>query len=91
MELTNAQGTELPSRGLTGVRVYNDYQDSGAVDLVMRTNVFKKFRNWKINFPRQMGSRDRVRSAWGFAEFIFENKDGNSLILHDISIFYTQH
>ena len=90
-ELLDSSGNELPNQSLTGVRVYNDYQDSGVVDLVMRQNMFKKFRNWKINFPRQANTRDRVRSAWGFAEFVFENKDGKKLILHDMSIFYTQY
>jgi hypothetical protein len=92
MELTdNTTGEEVLNTGLTGVRVYNDYQDSGMVELVNRDNVFKKFRNWKINFPRNSGTRDRIRSAWGFAEFEFSNPDGNKLILHDISIFFTQH
>lgn len=91
MELANQSGIELPNKGLTGVRVYNDYQDSGLVPLVLRQNVFKKFRNWKLNFPRNAGGRDRVRSSWGFAEFSFSNPDGNKLILHDITIFYTQH
>ena len=92
MELVDeSTGLEIPNKGLTGVRVYNDYQDSGLVDLQLRKNVFKRFRNWKINFPRQAGSRDRVRSAWGFAEFVFENTDGNKLTLHNISIFYTQY
>ena len=91
LELKDINGNEVPNKGLTGVRVYNDYQDSGEVELVLRQNVFHKFRNWKINMPRSKGSRDRVRSAWGFAEFSFDNEDGNKLILHDISIFYTQH
>jgi len=90
LEMTK-NGVELPLEGLTGVRVYNDYQDSGLVPLVLRQNVFKKFRNWKINFPRQRNTRERVRSAWGFAEFQFNNTDGKKLILHDITIFYTQH
>ena len=90
MELTNLTGSEVINKGLTGVRVYNDYQDSELVSLVLRKNMFKKFRNWKINFPRDKGTRDRVRSAWGFAEFEFNNPDGNKLILHDITMFYTQ-
>lgn len=90
MELTDQSGNEVLKKGLTGVRAYNDYQDSGLVNLVQRQNVFEKFRNWKINFPRDSGTRDRIRSAWGFAEFNFNNTDGNKLILHDITIFYTQ-
>lgn len=91
MELTDQNGIEVLNKGLTGVRVYNDYQDSGVVSLVQRQNVFKKFRNWKINFPRNKGTRDRVRSSWGFAEFSFDNLAGNKLILHDITIYFTQH
>ena len=90
MELTDSTGAEVLNKGLTAVRVYNEYQDSGLVDLVIRNNMFKKFRNWKINFPRDKGTRERVRSAWGFAEFEFNNPDGNKLILHDITMFYTQ-
>jgi hypothetical protein len=91
MELEDSNGLEVYNKGLTRVRLYNDYQDSGYVSLEMRKNVFKKFRNWKINFPRDKNSRDRIRSAWGFVELVFDNPDGNKLILHDISIFYTQH
>ena len=91
MELTDEQGLEVLNKGLTKVRVYNDYQDSEEVELIMRSNVFKKFRNWKINLPRQKNSRDRVRSSWGFVKVIFDNTDGNKLILHDMTIFYTQH
>ena len=91
LELTDSNGTELPQKGLTGIRVYNDYQDSGVKTITMRKNVYKKFRNWSLKFPRNYDSRDRLRSAWGFAEFSFENEDGNRLILHDITIFYTQH
>lgn len=91
LELTDVNGLELPKNGLTGVRVYNEYQDSGIVPLVLRQNVFKKFRNWKVNFPRQLSTRQRVRSSWGFVEFSLNNTAGNKLILHDITIFYTQH
>ena len=91
MELTDLNGAEVLNKGLTGVRVYNDYQDSGMVDLELRKNIWKKFRNWKLNFPRHKGTRDRVRSMWAFTEFEFNNLEGNKLILHDITLFYTQH
>ena len=90
MELTDLTGAEVLNKGLTGVRVYNDYQDSGLVDLKLRTNIWKKFRNWKLNFPRNAGTRDRVRGMWAFTEFEFKNPEGNKLILHDITTFYTQ-
>ena len=90
-EVTNQYGVDQPAKGLTGVKVYNDYQDSGLTTLALRKNVFKKFRNWKINLPRERNKRERMRSAWGFVKFYFNNEDGNNLVLHNISIFYTQH
>ena len=90
-EVTSENGIDQPSKGLTGVQVYNDYQDSGINTLSLRKNVFKKFRNWKINLPRERNKRERMRSAWGFVKFYFNNEDGDNLVLHNISIFYTQH
>ena len=91
METTDSTGKDLPITGLTKVQVSNDYQDSGSVSLRLRKNVFKKFRNWKITLPRERNKRERLRSAWGFVKFTFDNPNGNNMVLHNISIFYTQH
>jgi hypothetical protein len=91
MEMTNSGGTDLPTTGLTKVRVYNDYQDSGEVTLTLRDNVFKKFRSWKVNLPRNAESRDRIRNPWTFVEFTFDNNSGNSMVLHDMTIHYTEY
>ncbi len=90
MELTK-DNLEVPNEGLTMIQSYNDYQDSGEVPLVLRSNMYKKFKNWKVNFPRNKNTRDRVRGAWGFAKFIFDNPEGRDLVLYNITIFYTQH
>ena len=91
METTDSYGRDLPTTGLTKVQVSNDYQDSGDVSLRLRQNMFKKFRNWKITLPREKNKRERLRSAWGFVKFTFDNEAGNNMVLHNISIFYTQH
>ena len=91
METTSSNGKDLPTIGLTKVQVSNDYQDSGSVNLRLRQNVFKKFRNWKVTLPRERNKRERLRSAWGFVKFTFDNPEGNNMVLHNISIFYTQH
>lgn len=91
METTNSYGKDLPTTGLTKVQVSNDYQDSGNVSLRLRQNMFKKFRNWKVTLPRERNKRERLRSAWGFVKFTFDNPEGNNMVLHNISIFYTQH
>ena len=91
METTDSYGKDLPTTGLTHVQTSNDYQDSGKVALRLRKNMFKKFRHWKITLPRERNKRERLRSAWGFVKFTFDNPDGNNMVLHNISIFYTQH
>lgn len=91
MEMTNTSGADLPSVGLTKVRVHNDYQDSGEVALILRDNMFKKFRHWKVNLPRHAGSRDRMRNPWSFIEFTFDNTLGNNMVLHDMTIHYTEY
>jgi len=91
MEMTSSANVDLPLTGLSKVRVYNDYQDSEVVDLVLRQNAFKKFRHWKVNLPRNANSRDRIRGPWSFVEFTFTNPTGNKMILHDMTIHYTEH
>ena len=91
METTDSTGKDLPTVGLTKVQVTNDYQDSGDISLRLRKNMFKKFRNWKVTLPRERNKRERLRSAWGFVKFTFDNEAGNNMVLHNISIFYTQH
>ena len=84
-------GEELALDSLTAVRVYNEYQDSGVVQLEMRKNQFKKFREWTVKFPRDAGTRDRVRSSFGYVEFTLENDDGRELVLHDMTLYYTKY
>lgn len=91
MEMTTPAGLDLPKVGLTKVRVYNEYQDSGQKILQLRKNMFKKNRNWKINMPRVNSTRERVKNPWTFIEYTFENLDGNRMVMHDISVFYTEY
>lgn len=90
LEMEDADGNILKNEGLTSVKVWNKYQESDEADLVIRKNAFRRIRDWNIKFPRVSGSRERVRGSWGYAEFIFDNDDGKKLILHDITIFYTE-
>ncbi len=90
LEMHDSEGNVLANEGLTSVKVWNKYQESEDADLVIRKNAFRRIRDWNIKFPRVSGSRERVRGSWGYAEFTFNNDDGKKLILHDITIFYTE-
>jgi len=91
MEMLSPIGVDLKNTGLTKVRVYNEYQDSLQKTLQLRKNMFKKNRNWKINLPRVSESRERIKNPWTFIEFTFDNTDGNRMVMHDITVFYTEY
>ena len=91
MEMNSPAGLDLKNVGLTKVRVYNEYQDSGMKALELRKNIFKKNRNWNIKLPRVANSRERIKNPWTFIEFIFENPDGNKMVMHDITVSYTEY
>ena len=89
--MNSPQGLDLKNTGLTKVRVYNEYQDSLQKDLALRSNMFKKNRNWKINLPRVSQSRERIKNPWTFIEFTFDNTAGNKMVMHDITVYYTEY
>jgi hypothetical protein len=91
MEMLSPTGEDLKNTGLTKIRVYNEYQDSLQKTLQLRTNMFKKNRNWKINLPRVSNSRERIKNPWTFIEFTFDNTAGNRMVMHDITVFYTEY
>ena len=95
MEMTDVNGNDLPNKTFSKIRLWNEYQDTGNVDLTIRSNVSRKFRNWNITFPRvskgSYNSRDRIRNPWTYIKFTFDNLDGKKMVAHDIIISYTEY
>lgn len=95
MEMTNSEGLDLPNSTFTSIRLWNEYQDTGEVNLVLRSNLKRKFRNWGVTFPRTMNgsnkSRDRIRNPWSYLKFTLNNQDGKKMIAHDIKVSYTEY
>jgi len=71
------------------VRLYNEFQDSGIVNLLDRVNIRKKNRQYRISFPRHFNSRDRIRNNWSILELSSNNIKGNKLLINDIILYYT--
>lgn len=95
MEMTNDSGQDMPNITFSKVRLWNEYQDTGDVNLVLRNNIKRKFRNWSLVFPRvskqTYNNRDRIRNPWTFVKFTFDNPNGYKMIAHDIIISYTEY
>ncbi len=74
---------------LTGIRAYNDYQNSGLVPLIVgrNNNLRRKFRDWHALIPRD--GRNRIRAPYIKLKLQFNNTSNYKLILHDIGVYYT--
>lgn len=85
------EGIDQPLNTITHVRVYNEYQDTGKVPIVVgrRGNARRFFRDWNVQAPRNKNTRQRVRNPWNYVELTFENSNNLELILHDIIISYS--
>jgi len=76
---------------LTTIRLYNEYQDSGLVPLIVgrNSNLRRKFRDWNAILPRNQGSRERIRNPWVKLVLQFDSISNYKLILHDVIIGYS--
>lgn len=55
------------------VKLHNEYQDSGTVELVERVNTRKLNRMTNITLPREKGTRNKIRNNWSIVEFEYFN------------------
>lgn len=80
-----------PFKTFTSIAVTNEYQDSGTTPLVLHKNLFKKFRIWRANIPRQVNSLNRIRNPWIKLKLDYTPASNTNykLVLHDIIINYT--
>lgn len=72
------------------IRVFNDYQDSGIINLVPNTNIKRRHRYWKLDVPRDTtpaaytSLKPRMRDYYLITELFFTNNNDKRLILHDV-------
>lgn len=80
---------DQPTKTLTHIQAYNEYQDSGRIPLVLgrNKNLRRKFREWKALIPRE--GRSRIRNTWIKLKLELDNTSNYKMILHDIIIGYT--
>jgi hypothetical protein len=75
------------------LNVWNEYQ-KGLVKLVdshdRPSNIKKKFRIWRADIPRNLGSRDRIRNPWAYIKLSMEKENTNKTILHDLVVQYIE-
>lgn len=79
---------DIPLETLSNLQAYNDYQDSSDIELVVDSNVKRKFREWRIQLPREEDTRNRLRSQYLYVKLEFENNNDKEFVLQDIILSY---
>lgn len=82
---------DQPNKSLTHVQLYNEYQDSGLIPLIVgrNNNLRRKFRDWNAQLPRNANTRQRIRNPWVFLKLQLTNDINCKMILHDIVVSYS--
>ena len=73
------------------LRVYNDYQDTGLIDITTgRGKVARlKDREWTITIPREEGKRNRIKSRWAMLQLTMENNDNITKAINNLRLTFT--
>ncbi len=96
------EGEYKHNNSLDYIQVTNEYQDTGICNLKMFTrfnnslfryplrdkNLQKKFREWRIQIPRNNGTLDRIRNPWCKITLGSQNSNNYQAVLHDLNVQY---
>tara|TARA_R100000951_G_scaffold113808_1_gene116667 strand:- start:833 stop:1486 length:654 start_codon:yes stop_codon:yes gene_type:complete len=77
-------GTDQPLETLTNIQCFNQYQDSG----LQVVDAKRKFREWRVNIPREQNTRNRMRSQHAYLKLQYNNASDKELVLEDIILNY---
>jgi len=81
-------GVDQTLKTMTSLQCWNEYQDSHEINLVVGSNIQRKFRDWNFFIPRNYGTLQRMRGQWLYIKLLFDNANNEKLILHDFIISY---
>ena len=72
------------------IKVDTSYQTSNNTPLVIGSNLRRKFRIFRIQLPREFGTRNRMRGQYALIKLTFNNQANNySFICNDMIVNYT--
>jgi len=81
--------SDVSTRTIDTINCWNEYQSTGEVDLVVGSNIKRKFRDWNFFIPRNSANvLQRMRGQWMYMKLGFDNSLGERLVLHDMIIGY---
>jgi hypothetical protein len=85
-KVINAAGQDFALEGITRIRAYNEYQDSGWVNAQYLLNSKRIFREWKISVPRE--NRNKMRGTYTFIELEYTGDGTKQITINDLILSY---
>lgn len=83
-----SNGNDIYDESFNRIRMYNDYQDTGVIDLVP-SNLKRRMRTWRYTIPRdQQSSKARLRNFWLMLDLEYDNNNNKRHIVHDLIYSY---
>lgn len=85
-------GIQQPLETFNQLEVFNDYQSTGVIPLIVPTNIKRRMRHWRHAIGRDSLSsnqRARIRDYSIFLKLVYNNNNNKRLVLHDMIISYT--
>lgn len=74
------------------LRVWNEYQDTGEINLKTKRlypSFHRKFRIYRMDIARAEGTRDRIRNTWCKVKLTMNSSDHNlPFEVHDVGVVY---
>ncbi len=70
------------------IQAYNEFQDTGLINLENRINLRKLNRKWRLNIPRDNNKVNRIRNTWTIITLESNNLNSYNYRNHDIITYY---
>jgi len=83
---------QQPSETISTLEIWNDYQTTGVIPLIVNSNIKRRLRHWRHTIGRDSDSsnqRARMRDYAVFMKLSYNNNNNKRLVLHDVMISYT--
>lgn len=70
------------------IKVSNEFQDSGIIQLKPKFNIRKLNRKWRLNIPRSSNKVNRIRNNWAKIKLQSNNTNSYNHKIEDIILYY---
>lgn len=89
LEVYDQESELKPNECVSAIRCYNEWQDTGRMELVPEENIIQRFRTWRMNaLVDSTEDEGRLRSSSLFVDIYFDKNQSRKLVLHDVLTKY---